>query len=95
MAIFFQLTSSTASIGCHVIRSHVAARVAAIAVYHFEAPQNHGRIAPKMWLRRERSESDPAPNPAWLAKAIQVIEAPETADGNQSLHTALRRRLKG
>jgi hypothetical protein len=92
---FFQLISSTASIGCHAIRSHAATRLAAIAVCHLEAPRNCGRVALKMWCRDYTSESDVASNHAGLAKSVGVLDAIATADGNQSFDAMLRRGLKG
>jgi hypothetical protein len=92
---FFQLISSTASIGCNAIRSHAAARVAVISVYHLEAPQNRARVALKMWCRDYTSESDSASNHAGLAKSVGVLDVIATADGNQSFGATLRRGLKG
>jgi hypothetical protein len=91
---FFQLISSTASIDCHAIRAHAAARVAVIAVYRLEAHRNRARVALKMWFRPERSERHSAPDHAGLAGAIGAVEATETVDGNQFFCATLRRGLK-
>jgi hypothetical protein len=92
---FFQLMSTTASTACHAIRSHAATCVAAIAVYHLEAPRNCGRVALKMWCRDYTSESDSASNHAGLAKSVGVLDAVATADGNQFFGAMLRHGLKG
>jgi hypothetical protein len=95
MLISFQLMSTMASTACHAIRSHAATRLAAIEVYHLEAPRNCGRVALKMWCPDYTSESDAASNHAGLAKSVGVFDAIATADGNQSFDAMLRRGLKG